>query len=337
MIQTKSKVASLAALMNEAEQAGKSGLPEIALDSIRRDPLQPRKTFPPKSLQELCESIKAQGVVQPIVIRPDPDNGGYLLITGERRWRSSQMAGLTTIPAVIRDIDDNTALACQLVENLDRENVPVLEEAEAVSRLVTILGKGNKVAKALGRSPAWVSQKRKLHKAAAVLQPFVDSGASRDPEVLGMLVDLHKTAPDPYGQFLTNMQSVTRQSVRDALDIAKGKKVPDTDTAGEGEAGEGAEKVSHVKQKEPLNEDNEDKIESGDIDAPAGLSPSPAAEKKKPPMKKRIDPSILALEETLTHHTGAAVKIDYDADKGGVIHINFHSLEELDTIMDTFQ
>ncbi|MEJ1368380.1 MAG: ParB/RepB/Spo0J family partition protein [Candidatus Sedimenticola sp. (ex Thyasira tokunagai)] len=357
------KLNSLAALMDEAETVGEgAGLNEVAIETIRRDPNQPRRTFPEDTLKALAASINAQGVVQPIVIRPDPDNGGYLLVTGERRWRSAQKAELMTIPAVIRDIDDNTALAYQLVENMDREHVPILEEAEAVNRLVTVLGTGEKVVKALGKSAAWVSQRRKLYKSIKQLQPFVECGSSRDPEVLAMLADLYKIASEVYGRFLDNPQTVTRQEVREALDIAKGKKEAPvvtseeksenlasaangkvTESRGESaakEAGEGGDNVSHVKEFTPESDDLGGFSESDvteTLSKVTHLPPEETPEKLKQKMAKRVDPSILSLQDTLSNQIGAAVKIDYDVKKGGVIHITFHTLDELDSIVDNIQ
>ena len=116
-------------------------LTKLPLDLLQRGRYQPRVDMRPESLQDLAESIKAQGVVQPIVVRPlDPTPGSgetqrYEIIAGERRWRAAQIAGLSDIPAVVRQVPDEAAIAMALIENIQRENLNPLEEARALSRL----------------------------------------------------------------------------------------------------------------------------------------------------------------------------------------------------------
>ena len=101
----------------------------------QRGTYQPRVHFEPEALQELADSITAQGVVQPIVVRPLQD-GRFELIAGERRWRATQLAGLCSIPAVVKDLDDQSAAAVSLIENIQRENLNPLEESRALQRLI---------------------------------------------------------------------------------------------------------------------------------------------------------------------------------------------------------
>ncbi len=112
-----------------------SGLQYIAVDLIQRGAYQPRVHFEAESLQELANSISAQGVVQPIVVRPLVGSR-FELIAGERRWRAAQLAGLSEIPAVIKDLDDQAAAAVSLIENIQRENLNPLEESRALQRLI---------------------------------------------------------------------------------------------------------------------------------------------------------------------------------------------------------
>ena len=114
-------------------------LKNLPVEKISKGEYQPRLSIDPDALQELAESIKAQGVVQPVVVRR-LDAGNYELIAGERRWRASQIAGLHTIPAIIRDIPDQAAAAMSLIENIQREDLNALEEAIAMSRLITDFG-----------------------------------------------------------------------------------------------------------------------------------------------------------------------------------------------------
>ena len=118
----------------EPAGAGETLLDEVAIDQIFRGPYQPRQEFDAESLEDLAASIKVQGVMQPIVVRKRLAHG-YEIIAGERRWRAAQLAGLEKIPAVIRDVTDEDAIAMALIENIQREDLNPLEEALALQRL----------------------------------------------------------------------------------------------------------------------------------------------------------------------------------------------------------
>lgn len=147
---------------------GEDELAHLPLDLLQRGRYQPRLDLRPESLAELAESIRAQGVVQPIVVRPlgEPDALGvqrYEIIAGERRWRAAQQAGLREIPAVIRRVADEAAIAMALIENIQRENLNPLEEARALERLISEFGLTHQqAADAVGRSRAAVSNLLRL-------------------------------------------------------------------------------------------------------------------------------------------------------------------------------
>lgn len=109
-------------------------LKELPVDLIQRGKYQPRRDMDPQALEELANSIRVQGVMQPIVVRPIAE-GRYEIIAGERRWRATQQAGLDSIPAVIRDVPDEAAIAMALIENIQREDLNPIEEAIALQRL----------------------------------------------------------------------------------------------------------------------------------------------------------------------------------------------------------
>lgn len=139
-----------------------NGLKHISVELIQRGTYQPRVHFEPESLQELAESIKAQGVVQPIVVRPIA-GGRFELIAGERRWRATQLAGLQEIPAVIKDLNDQAAAAVSLIENIQRENLNPLEESRALQRLIDEFDMTHQqVAEAVSRSRAMVTNLLRL-------------------------------------------------------------------------------------------------------------------------------------------------------------------------------
>ena len=115
---------------------GKAGqLSTLPVDLLQRGSNQPRTDFDKEALQELAESIRAQGVLQPVMVRPLDDSGKYEIIAGERRWRAAQLAGLHEIPAVVRDLDDQTAMCIALIENIQREDLNPLEQARGLARL----------------------------------------------------------------------------------------------------------------------------------------------------------------------------------------------------------
>jgi ParB family transcriptional regulator, chromosome partitioning protein len=143
-------------------------LVRLPLDLLQRGKYQPRVDMRPESLTELADSIKAQGIVQPIVVRPVGTPGAtesqrYEIIAGERRWRAAQLAGLTDIPAIVRRVPDEAAVAMSLIENIQRENLNPLEEARALERLVTEFDLTHQeTAEAVGRSRAAVSNLLRL-------------------------------------------------------------------------------------------------------------------------------------------------------------------------------
>lgn len=123
-----------AADTSASKQSRTNLLQELPVDKIQRGKYQPRIDIEPESLQELAESIKAQGVMQPIVVRPISDKK-YEIIAGERRWRATQLAGLDTIPVIIKNVPDEAAIAMALIENIQREDLNPIEEAAALQRL----------------------------------------------------------------------------------------------------------------------------------------------------------------------------------------------------------
>ena len=134
----------------------------IDVDLIERGPWQPREHFDEEALQELADSIRQQGVVQPIVVRQKADNR-YEIVAGERRWRASQKAGLSQIPSVVKTFDDQTAAAVSLIENIQRENLNPLEESTALKRLIDEFEMTHQqVADTVARSRASVSNLLRL-------------------------------------------------------------------------------------------------------------------------------------------------------------------------------
>ena len=156
---------------------GKEGdLRHLPVDLIRRGKYQPRVDMHPESLEDLASSIRAQGVVQPIVVKP-AGGGEFELIAGERRWRAAQLAGLQEIPAVVRNVTDQAAMAMALIENIQRENLNPMEEANALQRLINEFQLTHQqTAEAVGRSRAAVSNLLRLLELNDDVKRLVEQG-----------------------------------------------------------------------------------------------------------------------------------------------------------------
>ena len=149
-------------LANGADNSSGDRLTTVAVKDIQPGRYQARVQIDDEALQELADSIKAQGVIQPVIVR-EHGLSRYELIAGERRWRASQLAGLTEIPVVIKTISDETALAMGLIENLQRENLNPIEEAQGLKRLADEFGLTHEtIAKAVGKSRSAISNSLRL-------------------------------------------------------------------------------------------------------------------------------------------------------------------------------
>ena len=175
----------LDALLSDSSETGEqmqssAGKPDrvdsLPIDLIRRGRFQPRRDFNPDSMQELSDSIAAQGVVQPIVVRPG-ENGHYEIIAGERRWRASQQAGLSEIPVVVKDVTDQTAMAMALIENIQREDLNPLEEANSLHRLLNEFElTHHQIAQAVGRSRTSVTNLLRLLDLNPEVKSYIEEG-----------------------------------------------------------------------------------------------------------------------------------------------------------------
>jgi ParB family chromosome partitioning protein len=151
-------------------------LKKLNVDALRPGKYQPRARMDETTLSELAESIKAHGVMQPILVRALTD-GSYEIVAGERRWRAARLAGLAEVPALVRDVDDSNALALALIENIQREDLNALEQAVAIQRLIREFGMTHQAAaQALGRSRSAVTNLLRLLELASPVQELVRDG-----------------------------------------------------------------------------------------------------------------------------------------------------------------
>ena len=160
----------------EAKPAGNETLATLAVDALRPGRFQPRLRLDQAALAELADSIKAQGVMQPILARPLGE-GRYEIIAGERRWRAARLAGLAAVPALLREVSDRDALALALIENIQREDLNPLEEAAGLKRLLGEFGITHaEAAEALGRSRAAITNALRLLELAPPVQDLLREG-----------------------------------------------------------------------------------------------------------------------------------------------------------------
>ncbi len=226
----------LDALLSAYESpAVKDELRQIPIDQLQRGKYQPRTHMNPEALQELADSIRAQGVVQPIVARP-LSAGNYEIIAGERRWRAAQLAGLETVPAVVRQIPDEAAIAIALIENIQRENLNPVEEANAFTRLIDEFHMTHQqVAEAVGRSRAAVTNLLRLLTLNGDVRELLENGKMDMGHARALLALEGKHQSQAAQQVVSRGLSVreTEQLVRRLLTKPAGRKTsgrmdPDT-------------------------------------------------------------------------------------------------------------
>ena len=264
-------------------------LTKLPVDLLQRGKYQPRMDMRPETLQELADSIKAQGVMQPIIVRPINEGAPgqprqYEIIAGERRWRAAQMAGLHEIPALVRRVKDEDAVAMALIENIQREDLNPLEEARALQRLIYEFNMTHATAaEAVGRSRAAVSNLLRL--------------LDLPEEAKGLLE--HRDIEMGHARALLGLDSKRKQAEA-AATVAK-------------------EKLS-VRATEALVR----RLSSG---VPA----ESRAEAARP------DPNIQKLESELSEKLGAKVHVQHSASGKGKLVISYHTLDELDGILEHIQ
>lgn len=173
----------LAALLGDAPAAARGeaaagGMSNLPIEHLEPGPYQPRQTMEPGALADLVESIRAQGVLQPLLARPHPgQQGRYQIIAGERRWRAAQQAGLHVVPVLVRALSDEDAAAAALVENLQRQDLNAIEEAEGYQRLVDDFQRTQEaVAQAVGKSRSHVANTLRLLNLPPVVKEEVRKG-----------------------------------------------------------------------------------------------------------------------------------------------------------------
>ncbi len=230
----KAKLGSISSMLSKVDNVGKTapasgdGIAEIGVDKLSPGKYQPRREFDEVALNELADSIKAHGVMQPIVIRPIGEDA-FEIVAGERRWRAAKIAGLEAIPAITKDIDDQTAIAMALIENIQREDLSYLEEAQALQRLKDEFSlKSKEVAEAVGKREKEVSELLGLLKLPEPLKALLERGTV-SPQILAVLNRCYKLDAEATENFVANKSVVTYD---EATAFQKYLKEPKTDEEG---------------------------------------------------------------------------------------------------------
>lgn len=268
------------ALFDVPSQENLAKLRYLPLEKITRSPYQPRQEFEPGALEELANSIRMQGVIQPILVRPLGFEQ-YELIAGERRWRAAQLAQLETIPAIVRDINDSEAAVLALIENLQRENLNPIEEAMALNRLIDEFNMTHEqVAETVGRSRSSVSNLLRLLNLKEDVKRALQEGKLEMGHARAIL-----SLPSEQ-QTLISSQIIAKQlSVRETEKIVRDMQQPQI--------------------------------------------------KAKPIFTKSIDPNIKHLQEELSIRLKTKVKIEHKSDGSGQLIIHYHSVDELQGVLDS--
>jgi ParB family chromosome partitioning protein len=211
----------------QAPAGGDAGTREIPIELVHRNPDQPRRHFSEAEIGELEASIRDKGILQPILVRPSPKTPGeYEIVAGERRWRAAQQAGLTAIPALIRVLDDDKAFEIAVVENVQREDLNAMEEAQAYASLMRRMAyTQDKAAVAVGKSRSHVANTLRLLQLPESVQDHVLFGRLTAGHARAILSAAH---PEELAQAIVEKGL----SVRDAENMAKGRAVAAKKPAG---------------------------------------------------------------------------------------------------------
>jgi len=263
-----------------ADAGGEGELRALAIATISAGKFQPRRHFDPERLEELAASIKAQGIIEPVIVRPI-GRDRFELIAGERRWRAAQLAGLDEIPALVREIDDRAVVAIALIENIQREDLSPLEEAQALTRLIGEFKLTHQqAAEAVGRSRAAVSNLLRLLELPAPIRELLEQGKLDMGHARALL-----TLPADRALALARQAAANAWSVRELEDAAR---LATTNTK--------------------------------------------SATKKEPVASRDAD--IVALERELSEKLCTRVAVAHGRNGRGKLVIHYHSVEELDGILD---
>jgi ParB family transcriptional regulator, chromosome partitioning protein len=211
-----------ALISNELEPNEGQGSLELDIDLIQPNPEQPRTRFSDSALAELSQSIKENGIVQPIVVRKK--GTGYEIVAGERRWRASQMLGLPRIPVVVREVSDDKLLELALVENIQRQELNAIEEAKAYKRLIETIGLTQEmVAQRVGKERTVITNHLRLLKLPTEVQIFVEEGKMSAGHARAVLAAGDEASQKRLARAIIDSSMSVREAEKQAKKYARGE------------------------------------------------------------------------------------------------------------------
>ena len=291
----------LSSLLGEDENAAMSLPPQaisrLPIELLLPNPWQPRQIFSPEAMGNLIESVRARGVIQPILVRPSSDKPGhYQIIAGERRWRAAQSAKLHEIPVVVRQLSDSEALELALIENIQRSDLSALEEAKAYRRLMDEFNHTQEIlAQTLGKSRSHIANSLRLLNLPQSVQNLIDEGKLSSGHARALI-----TAPNP--------ETLAEHVVANELSVRE------------------TEKLAQQTKSNP--DATVDKID--DRAKIGGKNPTHIGKNKA--IDPVIDSDRAALERDLAGILGLKVAIDHRG-VGGKISLYYENLDQLDGII----
>lgn len=267
----------------------------VPVDALRPNRYQPRRNFSEEALRDLTASIRQHGILQPIVVRPDPDRPGrFEIIAGERRWRAAQAAQLHQVPVIVTALDNRGALEVALIENIQRQDLNALEEAEAFRRLMTEFSHTQeKLAEAVGKSRSHIANTLRLLALPETVKGYLRSGQLSAGHARALI-----TAANP--------EALARQAVEENLSVRQMERL-----------------AQSIKAPPPAASTSS--LTKGQGGArPSSFSGTGALRK---------DANILALEKEVSDALGLKVEVHYDGNKAGRVIIHYTALEQLDDVI----
>lgn len=278
------------------EEFGQNSIHEIKLDRIKPGRYQPRHMFDNSAISELADSIRKSGVMQPIVLRRIDGETRMEIIAGERRWRAAKEAGLETIPAIVRDLSDSDALELSLIENIQRQDLTPLEEAQGYQRLMDEFAyKQDEIARIIGKSRSHIANMLRLLGLPEDVKTFLEKGQLTMGHARALIG-------------VENAAAIAGEIVKRGLNVRQAERLAKQGLLALTEKAE--ERLKHKKAPAPKP-------------APAPLAEDDPAEK---------DEDILALERALSENIGLDVHIR-DRGQNGELVIRYHNLNQLDDIL----
>lgn len=268
----------------------------VALNAIRANAEQPRRTFSQESLQELAASIREQGLLQPVLVRPIAGSGpvAYEIVAGERRWRAAALAGLTTIPVLVREVDDEQSLALALIENLQREDLNPMEQASGLGLLQSRFGMTQEeLAKKVGMSRPAVANTLRLLQLPAAVQADLAAGTLTPGHARALLSLADETLRQALWQRIVEANLSVRQAEECAAYARDHGQLPKADRGAE----------------------------------------NGAATPKRRSQRAAVDAGLRSIEDGLSRQCGMLVKTSGTVDHGRVT-FQFSSRRELEVLLE---